>query len=260
MGRVQLFEFHDLGWFPREWRDLLTDIMQVFAVRFDPFRPIVPKLREALASCGESRVIDLCTGASGPLLKLLPRLDRGKHPVTAVLTDKYPNLPALRRAAAAAPGWISACETSVDALDVPARFAGFRTLFGSFHHFPPAAARGILRNAVTKSAGIGIFEYTERSPVWFLAALFSPLFCWLAGPFVLRPFTWRRFFWIYLCPIPVFCAAWDGLVSGLRTYSPDELRQLVRLSDGSESYAWDIGRVRSFGGCRITYLIGVPPS
>jgi hypothetical protein len=50
---------------------------------------------------------------------------------------------------------------------------------------------------------------------------------------------------------------WDGFVSCLRTYSPRELEALVRaLPDGDME--WRIGRVRSLGLSRVTWLIGTP--
>ena len=48
----------------------------------------------------------------------------------------------------------------------------------------------------------------------------------------------------------------DGVVSCLRAYSPQELRGLV---DGLDSYEWDIGEIRGgWSPLRGTYVIGVP--
>ena len=260
MRRLHLFEFHDLGWYPNEWRNLLADIMTFFAVKCKPYRPIAPRLRIALEKLNCRRVIDLCSGAAGPVNSLLEELGRvGGRPVTFTLTDKYPNIALFRQTAAKWPDRISYCEEPVDATNVPEELEGFRTLFTSFHHFDTEAARGILQDAVRKRQGIGVFEYTERRFwLWVPSLLLTPVFIWLITPFI-RPFRWRRLLWTYAIPVWIVFGCWDGLVSCLRTYSPQELEELtVDLCDGG--YSWEIGRIRSIGACRVTYLLGVPPS
>ena len=236
----------------------MTDIMTFFAVKLKPYRPIIPKLKVALEALRCRRVVDLGSGAGGPALFLLEQLGEvDGHPVEITLTDKYPNVPGFRRVATAWPGRVSYCEQPVDATNVPEELEGFRTLFTSFHHFDVEAARAILDDAVRKKQGIGVFEYTERRFwVWAIPLLLSPLFGWLAVPFI-RPFSWRRLLWAYAIPVWMVFGLWDGLVSCLRTYSPQELRELT-ADLGRGGYSWEIGRVRSFGACRVTYLLGVP--
>lgn len=257
MARVQLFEFHDLEWFPTLWRNMMTDLMSFFAVRFDPFRPIVPKLKEALVELQCTEILDLCSGASGPLLSLQRRLEKEQnYSVTVTMSDKYPNRTAFGNVADASRGKIKYIESSVDATDVPEGLRGFRTLFTSFHHFAPDTARKILADAERKRVGIGVFEYTEPTPIWFLAILFSPLLFVLLAPFIYKPCTWGKLFWTYLIPLPLLLTVWDGIVSCLRTYPPEELRKLA--SGNAGDYHWDIGKMQSFGACRITYMIGIP--
>lgn len=53
----------------------------------------------------------------------------------------------------------------------------------------------------------------------------------------------------------------DGLVSCLRTYTPDELKELTQDLDKAADYTWDIG-LEPLGSLPvgITYLIGYPRS
>jgi hypothetical protein len=258
VNRIHLFEFHDLDWFPDNWRQIMTGVMSVFAVKFDIYRPLVPKIQEIIHSLRSDRIVDLCSGGTGPLLSLKARLRTSDNqPIRLLLTDRYPNLPAFRRAAETSGDSVSFASDSVDATSVPEGIQGFRTLFGSFHHFRPDLAREILRDAALKGQGIGVFEYTERNfLVWALPIIFTPLFCWLAVPFV-RPLSWRHVFWTYLVPIVPLIVTWDGFVSCMRTYSPAELRELTEgIAIGD--YKWEVGRVRSFGACRVTYLLGQP--
>jgi len=258
VGRVHLFEFHDLPRFPAVWRDLLTDFLSFYAGAFRPYLRVAPLLAEALERVGTSEVIDLCSGAGSPILSLRPCLEQnGAGDLSITLTDKYPNAMALRRAVKEGGGSIRLVESPVDAMNVPSELTGFRTLFTSLHHFRPGEARSVLADAVTKDEGIGVFEYTERNwLIWTLPTLLIPLFVWLCTPLI-RPFRWRRLLWTYLVPVVPIVAMWDGFVSNLRTYSVAELGRLVG-DLGEPGYQWRIGRVRSIGLSRITYAIGSP--
>ena len=257
VGRIHLVEFHELAWFPAVWRDLLTDFLSFYATSFKPYANVASLLAEALEESGSARIVDLCSGAGRPLMSLVPALRRlGLSDLQVTLTDKYPTLEA-RKSVEEIGGVVTYLETPIDAVDLPSNLKGFRTLFTSFHHFRPDAARAVLANAVSKDEGVGIFEYTERNVlIWTLPTLLIPVFVWLCMPLI-RPFRWRRLVWTYLIPVVPMIAMWDGLVSNLRTYSVGELRDLVRQS-GGRGYEWKIGRVRSFGMSRITYAIGTP--
>jgi hypothetical protein len=52
-------------------------------------------------------------------------------------------------------------------------------------------------------------------------------------------------------------AAFDGVVSCLRTYTPDELRELAKSVDGATGYDWTAGHAGG-GPIPMTYLVGTP--
>lgn len=256
--RIQLFEFHDLPWYPRVWRQILTANVGLFARVFDIFHPIVPRLAHALRQCNSTTILDLCSGASGPLALLQRQLAVEEHcAVTVMLSDKFPDTDAFRHAVRASGGTLGFMESPVDATAVPPTLHGFRTMFNAFHHFDRVTAQKILQDAAATRSGIGVFEYTERSLVWYISALLSPLFFWLTGPFALQPVSATALIWIYLLPVPILFSVWDALVSCLRTYSPEALRALASAVEAPD-YVWEVGRVRAFGGWYVTYLIGYP--
>lgn len=256
--RIRLFEFHDLPRYPRVWRRILTANVGLFARVFDLFHPIVPRLAHAIRQCNATTIIDLCSGASGPLALLQRQLAIEEQcSVTVMLSDKFPDIEAFRHAVRTSGGDLGFMESPVDATAVPAALHGFRTMFNAFHHFDRVTAQKILQDAAATRSGIGVFEYTERSLVWCVSALFSPLFFWLTGPIALRPASATALFWIYLLPLPILFGAWDALVSGLRTYSPQALRALASDVE-APGYVWEAGRVRAFGLWHVTYLIGYP--
>jgi hypothetical protein len=140
-------------------------------------------------------------------------------------------------------------------MNVPAELTGFRTMFTSFHHFVPEKARAILQNTVDAGEGIGLFEIARRAPSTISLVFAFALLLFVCTPWI-RPFRWSRLLWTYLIPIVPFVLLFDGVVSCLRTYRPQELRELVEKLTASE-YQWEIGE-HSTGKVPITYLIGYP--
>jgi hypothetical protein len=255
LPRLQLFELEDLPWFPTVIRDLATDYLHFIEAKFSLHQPVVTLLRRSLEQSHMARVVDLCSGAGGPVLSVYEDLASDGVTVSFTLTDKYPNLRAFRRMAALHPEDIAYVAESVDAAKVPGELLGFRTMFNAFHHFAPAAARAVLQCAVTACQPIGIFEFPERSAATMFPLLFTPLFVAVATPFI-RPFQWRRLLWTYVLPlVPVTCW-WDGLVSQWRAYTVSELAGLTR---GLDEYAWEADRVPiGTTAGKLTYLLGIP--
>jgi hypothetical protein len=255
--RMQLFEFMDQAWFPKLIRGFLTDIIEYHLTINNLYSPVAPKIKETLQKLHCRHVVDLCSGSTGPLLRIQEFLsDQGKDPVSITLTDKYPNINAFQKLSQLSKCPVDFVPTSVDATSVPSDYRGMRTLFSSFHHFRPDQAKRILQDAVDKNVPIGIFEFTERTRKKCLSALYyGPLITFQITP-NLRPFKWSRFFWTYIMPVVPILYTWDTLVSYLRTYSIRELNQFVSEMK-SAHYSWDIGQVRSESfGANITYLFG----
>ncbi len=151
----------------------------------------------------------------------------------------------------------SVVKEPVDAARVPAALSGIRTMFASFHHFPPAAALGILRDAFEQGRPICIFEGTSRTPAAIASALLIPFMVLLLTPLV-RPVSPVQILFTYLVPILPLLMFWDGFVSHLRTYSVQELAEFTRDLQ-SPRYRWEAGLIeipRMPGG--VPYLIGWP--
>jgi hypothetical protein len=261
MRRLQLFEWEDQPWLPRFLRDLATDHLRYAHTTADmapAHEAIALRLAAALRRLGSNRIVDLCSGASGPMTRLRPRLDAALgRPVEIVLTDLFPNVDAFR---AVGGDGIRGEITPVDAAAVPPALTGLRTMFAAFHHFPPEAAREVLADAVRNRSGIAIFEPLERTPRMLLAVFLSGL---IRG-FVLTPvighLSLARLLCTYVVPLGPLILIWDGVVSALRTYTVDELRDLSRgLGDGA--YDWEAGRfpvATPIGAVYWSYLIGLP--
>jgi hypothetical protein len=145
----------------------------------------------------------------------------------------------------------------VDAAHVPPEFKGVRTMFSAFHHFRPDAASAILEDAFRCRRGICIFEAGSNTLPGVAAMLGVPLMVLALMPFV-RPFRWGYAAFTYLIPLLPFIVMWDGIVSILRTYSPEQLKQMTKDLHAPD-YGWEIGVIHIPGmPSKLPYLIGRP--
>jgi hypothetical protein len=263
MRRRQLIEIEDQPWCPAAVRDGLTDYLQFITDRTEPYAPAARLLAEALRASTDGGagqppipVVDLGSGGGGPWRRLVRRLHDAGVPVRVRLTDLHPNVAAFDRIGRETDGMVSGEPRAVPADAVPQDLVGFRTIFTAFHHFPPAMARGVLADAVARGQGIAVFESTTRDLRCLLFMLLVPTVVLLTTPFI-RPFRWSSLLLTYLFPVLPSVAFLDGVVSCLRTYTPDELRGLAESVDGAGGYEWAAGYAGG-GPIPMTYLVGVP--
>jgi hypothetical protein len=255
MKRIHFIEISDEPWCPRGIRRGVTDFCRFVTEKSGLFNAVAPLLAAAIKRTAAQSIVDMGSGAGGPWLRLRPALRKLGVDVPICLTDHDPNLEGLERMRILSQGTIAYHPEPVDATQVPVKLTGFRTMFQAFHHLRPAQAHAALVSAAAQKEGIAIFDGTR--PGWWLwpLVLGTPLRVLLATPFI-RPFRWSRLFWTYLVPALPLVLLFDVVVSLLRLYSVEELRE---LTVGLDSYQWDSGTVRAWPvPLRITYLIGVP--
>ncbi len=257
MRRRQLLEIEDQPWCPRVVRDGGTDWLGFMANLTRAFDVVAPKLRSAMERTRTTNIVDLCSGGGGPWLTL-ERALAASGPVHVELSDLFPNIEALKSLHDRSNGRCGFRREPVDATDVPAELDGVRTMFNCFHHFRPELGRAILADAVRKRRAIAIFEGVDRRALPIAGMPLQAAMVLLLTPFV-RPFRWSRILLTYALPLIPALVLFDGTVSMLRIYLPDELRELVASVEGNETFDWDIGRLpipRMPIG--ITYLVGTP--
>jgi hypothetical protein len=261
MKRVHLFEFTDLPWYPQVFRRIQTDYLQFVATLGAGHKYLIPLFKRAMQHAKTNEIVDLCSGGTGPWVRLKEQLEQAGLSVDINLTDKYPDPASTEKWAAASRLGIRYLAEPVDAMDVPPHLKGMRTLFEGFHHFKPEQAKAILQDALGKRVAIGIFEASLKPPLGIILLLLAPLTTLLSYFFMtplIKPRTISRFFWTYLIPIVPLATSWDGVISLLRVYSPQELEELTN-SFPPNDYTWEIGQALT--GTPIfmfTYLVGYP--
>lgn len=251
--RLHLFEFEDQKWFPGFLRNYVTDFLQFLSNKAKIYQPIIPVIKKGLSKTRTNTIIDIASGGGGGLIWLNAELKKDFPDLKIMLTDYYPNIPAFELTKKKADNFQFITE-SIDARNVPKHLNGLRTQFLSLHHFKPHDVKLILQNAMDTNSSIAIFEGQERSFPSILAMLLSPISVLFTTPFI-RPFKIGRIIFTYIIPIVPLVVMWDGVVSSLRTYSVEELKAIVASLNNSETYDWDINKVKSGVGV-VIYLLG----
>ncbi len=258
MPRLHLFELEDQPWLPASVRAYATDCLRlVFSVLLDRTR-VAEQLRAMLEATEETHILDLCSGSSGPLVRLIEVLASQGVEVDVLLTDLHPH-PELARDLSPRLRYRS---EPLDARAVPPELNGLRTCFAGLHHFRPHEAVSILADCAVDGRGLAVFEPAARRLTDFLLVPWIGLVSLSAAPF-LRPFRWSRLFWTWIVPMVPIVVMWDGWVSCARCYTVEELRQLaeraVEQAGAGGRYRFDVGRdpVRGLPA-GITWVLGRP--
>jgi hypothetical protein len=261
MKRIHLFEFMDLSWYPQTFRRIQTDYLQFVATLGSGHKNLIPLFIKTMQHAQTTEIVDLCSGGTGPWIRLQEQFKQAGLIVSIKLTDKYPDPEAVQRWSEASRQGIEYLAEPVDAMNVPPHLSGMRTLFEGFHHFRPEQASAMLQDAIEKKVAIGIFEASLKPPLGLLLLLLAPFTTFLSYLFMtpfIKPRTLPRFFWTYLVPLVPLATCWDGVISLLRVYSPQDLKELTDPLQ-SKDYAWEAGLAST--GMPIfefTYLLGYP--
>jgi hypothetical protein len=255
VARIHLFEVGDMGWCPRWLHDGMRAYLNFAMGLGGQLAPIASWVGESLARAGERRILDMASGGGGPALAIVDLLASEGVEVTAELSDLRPVEGVSAWIRERSGGRASYLETPVDATAVAQEREGLRTMFNAFHHFPPDVARGVLASAAAANRPIAVVEMVSRPQIPFIALL-APVMTAIAVPF-LRPFRWSWLPFTYLLPLLPAVVAWDGIVSCLRIYSPDELRAMTE-GLGDPGYIWEITEIPIGPGAKATALLGLP--
>lgn len=256
MKRVHAFEFGDLSWFPKNFRNYGTDYLQFAANILDLYKYIIPIIKKGIESSTTVTIVDIGSGGGGGLLKIARHLKKSIPKFKIILSDYHPNIDAFNKTMAEQPEVFEYIKESVNALAVPKDLKGFRTQFASLHHFKPKDAKAILQSAVDDKQSIGIFEPLQRDVKHIFQMLLSPISVLLLTPFI-KPFKLDRIIFTYLIPILPLITVWDGVVSVMRTYTVKELKQMISEINNNESFNWDVGVAKGKQN-EIIYLLGTP--
>lgn len=262
LKRIHLFEFEDFPWFPDWLRQHMTLYIVAMHRLLGTHGLIAPLIKRCLDRSERKTIIDLCSGAGGPMREVMSllRRERGLENVELTLSDLYPNKMAAADINSASYPGIRYKLEPVDATDVDLSLGGVRTMICSMHHMRPEVAQKILQDAAKKKQPLCVFEISDNAlPIfgWWLAFPVG-FFVVLIVSSMIRPMTWRQLVFTYLIPILPLLIAWDGSVSNARTYTKADLETLLG-GVKADGYTWEVGSVKNKGNPgSMIYLLGLP--
>jgi hypothetical protein len=255
--RLHAPEIEDEAWCPPFLRDGLTDFLTDSADLLGLYDVATPTIAALVERHGATRLVDLCSGAGGPVLRTHEQLQR-RHgvDVDVLLTDLYPNRDAFAHAERRSGGRVRGRLEATDAACVPEDIVGVRTIFNGFHHFRPALARRIVEDAARKRQPFISMEIVERRPLTVATVLGTPLLALVLA--LRRPRSVGRVLCSVALPVIPAAILWDGMMSCLRAYDVDELRALTADLEDAD-YGFRIEQVPApLVPMRVTMLIGEP--
>lgn len=264
MPRLHLVELEDLPWVPSVLKDTGRDLLDLGFHKMRFYEPLVPHLAALVDATGVRNVVDLASGGGGGALSMCKTLrGQGKADIHFLLTDRFPNNGAAQRIQQLGDANVAYHPHPVDALTADHRPTGIRTMFGALHHFQPPEVRQLLGAVVAERAPVAIFDVGANLKLRKVPTALVPLVSipnllmlfvvtWLLVPLV-RPLSLGRLVLTYLLPLVPILVAWDGTVSALRAYAPEELLEMARSAPGGGTYDWEAG-----ASGPAVYLVGKP--
>lgn len=260
MKRIHLFEFEDFHWFPNFLRMSMTRYILTMHRLLGSADDVAQLLAPVLKRTSTHQIIDLCSGAGGPMeeVKQVLETQYDFSNLSLTLTDLYPNTEVAAQINAQKDPNLSYLTEPVDATNVSKGKEGLRTMVCSMHHMRPETAQNILRAAQQDRQPICIYEISDNSLpfiLWWLAIPTSFLMVFFLTPFV-RPLSFRQIIFTYLIPLLPIFIAWDGAVSNARTYTLADWDEILAQLP-SDNYTWKKGIIKGKAGNKM-YLIGEP--
>ena len=257
MKRIHLFEFEDFKWFPDFIRDGGTDFLGFILKLTKFYEPILEVLAKVIKTTKHTQVLDLCSGNGGPIEFVCKKINHQLN-LKFILSDKYPNFPAYKKLKQITNNKIDYCGQPLDVLHMDIKTKGVITMFSAIHHFEPNEIRIIFKNVVKSKMPVCIFDSGDKHIGTIVGILFfHPIIFFFCTPFI-RPFKFSRIIFTYLIPVIPIYTIWDGIVSILRLYNPDELLKIAKSTDTNKSYDWKCGSLRNKIGFSVMYLTGTP--
>ena len=204
-----------------------------------------------------------CSGGGGGTLALVTRVRAAGRAVELILSDRFPSASGRARVQRLGDPSTVYLAQPVDAMQGGGELAGVRTMASALHHFAPRDVRAIVAAVVARRAALAFVDVAASPGLRRLPTILAPLAmavnmavlfggALFATPLV-RPVRASRLVLTYLLPCIPLLVAWDGTVSAVRAYTPEELLEAAHGAPGADGYLWNAG-VRG----RAVFLTGIP--
>lgn len=227
--RIHLFEFGDQSWLTGWMREAYLDCLNLGLKSGGQFNQLHRVYADWAAGRPGEPVLDMGSGGAGPIATMVRRAKAEGAPLPMIiLSDLHPSPKHYHELQAELGAeQIGYRAESVSAMDVGPAAPRLRSMCSTLHHFDPTQAAALIRDAVNHAEGLFIVEPLQRNLRHFLMVLLSGPLPYLLAPFFARRWSWRKFIFTTIIPLAPLMVAFDGCVSVLRTYKPEELGAMI---------------------------------
>ncbi len=261
MRRFHLWELHEEPWYPIGWRNHFQLMLGRIGCLFQPLESFGDKFESFLEKVQPKSILELCSGSGENSVSIYARLVSSltsPNKPKLILSDLYPNIRSYSKLKEEYSGLIDYHAEALDCLAIPKEASDAWMMLESLHHFRPGEVRTILRNATENADGFAAAETTQRSWTNMAFTIFvAPILSVLIAAFLVKPIRFSNIFWGLLIPVVPFTMVFDAAVSNLRSYTVEELEEMID-SVRSAEFAWEVGTTEMprLPGLKVTYVFG----
>ena len=246
-----------MPWCPEPVRNSLTEFLSCIW-KSGCYAMAEDKMTEILQKCNKDLVVDLCSGCGTYMEGFIKNINEkmpGKT-IRAYKTDLYPDSNQIGRDTP----FVSYWPESVSMQSAFSRFDALFTMFSALHHFDEDELEEIFESAASKKVVFSFFDISQRR--WLtdiLPNIFLPFVMWCVSIFI-KPFSWKRLFWVYIIPIAPVVVLIDGTISRMRAYKLEEVKNIYKkVEDKFPDYCFEAEYFSILGGLqKITWIVGMP--
>jgi hypothetical protein len=235
LRRRQLVECGDQAWLSGTLRKVYTDVLAAVLRQGEYYTKAYVHFSIWAKKCEAQEVLEIASGSGGPAGELIAGASKRSEKLPKiVLSDLFPLVETYQelqqRLGSERLGYLEQPLDSRDLAKLSSRddvLPRDCLLCSAFHHFPPEDASRLIQGVLSRGGGLFILEPLSRSYfdllTTFLFAIPAAMFASLSSD--VRSFKSFLFCWV----IPIVpCMLWfDGLVSVLRAYRPEEIRAMI---------------------------------
>lgn len=181
--------------------------------------------------CPGKSVLDLGSGGGGPVQTMLLNAhhDGVKMP-KIYLSDLNPSLEHYQRLQRKfGENQLGYIAKPISALEASVEPSALYSICSTLHHFREEDVRRMLDTILQQARGLFILEPLQRDWLHFAMVFLSGPFPYLLAPFSADNWSWRKFMITTVIPIAPLMVAFDGCVSVLRSYNPNELISMMPM-------------------------------
>lgn len=222
--RFHLFEFCDQAWLSGSLRQAYLDCLNFLHGAAKPYSHVPQPYSQWARDAGHPQVLDLASGGGAQISNLIENAQKDAITLPCIiLSDLFPS----------PERWKNLINDygikSVGCINEPVSIEHIGhddikllSICTALHHLKPDQVKALFSDVALCRDGLIALEMVQRNWLHVISGLFLVFMC-LPAPFFASQFKFSKFLFTTIIPVVPIMASFDGVVSALRCYKPDEL-------------------------------------